>query len=126
MLTDSVSTLVLAIPYHRLPSAFLPLARSRYGQVGRFWTFPRSRGTVLLQGFEGKVADQMDGPRIHQLPAFHRSQRRLDVRRLHVGDTHAGHQAFSGEKGEGSDNNDAMAITMMAMSGCSALDCKRY
>jgi hypothetical protein len=42
----------------------------------------------------------MDGTRVDQLPAFHGCQRRLDVRRLHVGDTHAWDQTFSGEDTE--------------------------
>ena len=46
----------------------------------RLWFEPVDRYGHILQGQQGQVADQVDGPGEYQLPEVHDGQRRLDVR----------------------------------------------
>jgi len=52
----------------------------------------------LLQGVQGQTSDQVDVAGVDQLPSVHRGQRRLDVRRMHVGDIDDGREAVPGDQ----------------------------
>uniref|UniRef100_A0A674HR63 non-specific protein-tyrosine kinase n=1 Tax=Taeniopygia guttata TaxID=59729 RepID=A0A674HR63_TAEGU len=55
-------------------------------QTGRLRPLPLHRGRGVLQSLPQPPPHQVDVTGIHQLPALHRRQRRLDVRRVRVGD----------------------------------------
>lgn len=52
----------------------------------------------LLQSVQGQTADKVDVTGVDQLSAVHRSQRRLDVRRVHVGDIDDGRETVPGDQ----------------------------
>jgi len=52
----------------------------------------------LLQGIQRQTANQVDVAGIDQLSAIHRGQRRLDVRRVYVGDIDDGCETVPGDQ----------------------------
>ena len=67
--------------------------RAQLRKAGRLRPEQMGGGSELLYREQVQVADQVDGPGEHQLQALHHVLRRLDVRRVHVGDPDAGREA---------------------------------
>jgi len=64
----------------------------------RFWFVAVGPRPELLQGVQGQTADQVDVTGVYQFPTVYRGQRRLDVRRVHVGDIDDGRETVPGHQ----------------------------